>query len=188
MLYFGRLAPEKGLATLIRASAQSRAPVVIAGDGPDAEMLQALAAELDAPVTFLGFLSGRPLWDAVDQCRAVVLPSEWYENAPISVLEAFARRRPVIGALIGGIPELIEPGVSGWHFEAGNVDALALALSAAQATPGARLAEMGRNARGFVEAEFGEDLYYTRMCALYEKISSTRLTSVRPTQTEAQHA
>lgn len=172
ILYFGRLAPEKGLATLIRASAQSKVPVVLAGSGPDADMLQALATELKAPVTFLGFLSGQDLWDVVTRCRAVVLPSEWYENAPISVLEAFARYRPVIGARIGGIPELIEPGVSGWHFPAGNAEALAATLTAVRATPDAELAELGRNARAFVEAEFSEELYYTRMCALYAKISS----------------
>ena len=171
VLFFGRLAPEKGVATLIRASAKSMVPVVIVGSGPEGEMLQALAASLDAPVTFMGFLSGQPLWEEVEKCRAVILPSEWYENAPVSVLEAFARFRPVAGASIGGIPELIKPGVSGWHFAPGQVDDLADILSTIQETPTNKLAEMGQNARSFVETSFNAEVYYEKMQALYQKIS-----------------
>ena len=64
-------------------------------------------AETGADVEFLGYLSGAALHEAVRSARAVVLPSEWYENAPMSVLEAYALGKPVIGARIGGIPELI---------------------------------------------------------------------------------
>ena len=66
-----------------------------------------LAAEVGADVEFLGFLTGAALHDAIRSARAVVLPSEWYENAPMSVLEAYALGKPVIGARIGGIPELV---------------------------------------------------------------------------------
>lgn len=117
MLYFGRLAPEKGLETLIRAAARSRRPVRLAGTGPIEEPLRDLAMTLDAPVTFLGFLAGAALWAEVEEARAVVLPSEWYENGPMSVIEAFVRGRPLIGARIGGIPELIVEDQTGWSFE-----------------------------------------------------------------------
>ncbi len=176
VLFFGRLAPEKGVATLIRAAAQSKMPVMIAGNGPEEGALRQLAAQLDAPVRFLGFLAGQDLWTAVEACRAVVLPSEWYENAPVSVLEAFARHRPVAGANIGGIPEMIEPGVTGWHFASGDVTDLAATLSAIRVTSAARLAEMGRSARAFVEAQFGEGRYYASMSALYRSLSVTMAT------------
>ena len=170
VLFFGRLAPEKGVATLIRAAAQSRVPVAIVGSGPDEAMLRALATALDAPVTFLGFLSGQALWAEVESCRAVVLPSEWYENAPVSVLEAFARLRPVAGAQIGGIPELITAGVNGWHFRSGDVGALAATLAAIRDTPDAQLASMGQSARRMVAETFSEEKYYAAMSDLYDRL------------------
>ncbi len=170
VLFFGRLAPEKGVATLIRAAAASRVPVAIVGGGPDEAKLRALASALDAPVTFRGFLSGQSLWDEVERCRAVVLPSEWYENAPVSVLEAFARCRPVAGACIGGIPELITAGVTGWHFASGDAAALARTLSIIENTPDAELAAMGQAARRYVAGSFSEENYYAAMSELYERL------------------
>ena len=122
LLYFGRLAEEKGLATLVRAAARAGVKVQIAGTGPQADDLARLAAEIKAPVDFLGFLSGPALWEAVDAARAIVLPSEWYENGPMSVIEAFGRGKPLVGAAIGGIPELIEERQTGWTFASGNIE------------------------------------------------------------------
>ncbi len=102
LAFAGRLAPEKGLGTLIRAAALSNQRLVIAGTGPEEQTLRSLAAELKADVTFAGYLSGEKLHRLIGESRALVLPSEWYENAPISVLETYALQRPVIGAAIGG--------------------------------------------------------------------------------------
>src|SRR5690606_19560365 len=97
-VYFGRLAREKGLATLVRAAALAGVPVRILGSGEQEQALRRLAAELDATnVSFEGFVSGSALHAMIRSARAVVLPSEWYENAPMSVLEAYALGRPVIG-------------------------------------------------------------------------------------------
>jgi len=98
--YFGRLAMEKGVATLIRAAAHAGVKLRIAGTGPEGDALKALAAETGGDVEFLGFVSGEPLWTWVREARAIVLPSEWYENAPMSVLEAYASGKPAIGARI----------------------------------------------------------------------------------------
>ncbi len=173
VLYFGRLAPEKGVATLVRASAKTHVPLVIVGEGPEENKLQALAGELNAPVIFKGFLSGQPLRNEIDVCRAVVLPSEWYENAPVSVLEAFARGRPVAGAAIGGIPELINIGQSGWHFPSGDVDALSAVLLSIKASTDLALATMGHAGSSFVKSTFSEERYYKDMIKLYAEISSS---------------
>ena len=76
-----------------------------------------------------GYLSGEALHRLIGQAKALVLPSEWYENAPISVLEAYALETPVIGAKIGGIPEMILEGETGLMAMPGNVQDLAAALS-----------------------------------------------------------
>ena len=166
VLYFGRLTPEKGLRTLIEAMDGVPATCHIIGDGPSAGELHRLAAERGLEnVAFTGHLAFEQLADRVRRARAVVLPSEWYENSPRSVLEAFALGKPVVGARRGGIPELVEEGVTGWTFEAGNAAdlrrALVLALSNAD-----KVEEMGRNARRFAEQRYGPDLYYERLMTL----------------------
>jgi glycosyltransferase involved in cell wall biosynthesis len=151
VLFAGRLAPEKGVATLVRAALRAGVRLRVAGTGPlEAELRALPGAEA---VEWLGFRSGDALWEQVRGARALVLPSEWYENAPMSVLEAYACGVPVVGADIGGIPELIDEG-TGWTFRSGDVDDLARALAAVAATPASALREMGRRARAKVEAEF----------------------------------
>ncbi|HUQ52382.1 MAG TPA: glycosyltransferase, partial [Gammaproteobacteria bacterium] len=119
-VYFGRLSREKGIATLIRAAAAAGVGLDIIGTGPQEAELRALAGDHD--VRFLGFLTGAKLNAAVGAARAVVVPSEWYENAPLSVLEGAALGKPLIVARIGGLPELVVENESGWSFESRSVE------------------------------------------------------------------
>ncbi len=80
------------------------------------------AAKEALPVTFHGRLIGETLKEVVSRASVAVLPSRLYENAPVSILEAFALGKPVVGADIGGIPELIEEGGDGLLFEPENAD------------------------------------------------------------------
>ncbi len=146
-VYLGRLVPEKGVATLVRAAAQARVPLRIIGTGPEEPALRQLAQDLGGDVQFTGYLSGAELRAAIVSARAVVIPSEWYENAPISVMEASALGRPIIGAAIGGIPELIRQEETGFVFESGNVDSLVEVLQRVQAARPLAPAAHGR-ARG----------------------------------------
>ena len=123
-LYAGRLSSEKGVGTLIRAAQASGVNLKIAGSGPACPELKSLAA--DSPnIEFLGMLTPERLVPLQLEARASVLPSEWYENNPLSVIESLCAGTPVIGADIGGIPELIKPGVNGQIFQSGNVEELA---------------------------------------------------------------
>ncbi|WP_310448391.1 glycosyltransferase [Thiobacillus sp.] len=168
--YFGRLALEKGVGTLIRAAARAGVRLHIAGTGPEGDALKALAAEVGGDIEFLGFVSGDPLWKLLREARAIVLPSEWYENAPMSVLEAYASGKPVIGARIGGIPEMVMEGETGWLFESGSVDELAGKLAHMQSQSGAEISAMGQAARRVVEERFNERQYLDAMLQLYESL------------------
>ena len=170
VLYVGRLVPEKGLVTLLRAAAQAAVPLKLAGSGPFEAALREQAAALQAPVAFMGHCSGAALHELVRGARCVVLPSEIYENAPMSVLEGMALGKPAIGARIGGIPELIEPGRTGWLFDSGSVDQLAACLAQVQACGAAELAAMGAEARERVEREFSRERYAQSMLALYDRL------------------
>lgn len=119
VLYFGRMTPEKGISDLLQAAAQlPHIPFLLAGSGP-LEQLRQLPN-----VTWLGFQSGEDLKDLIRCARFTVCPSRWYENCPMSVLESISLGTPVLGADIGGIPELIRPGQTGLLFESGNAGGL----------------------------------------------------------------
>lgn len=169
-LYFGRLAPEKGLDVLIRAGAQARVPIVLVGTGPEEARLKALAAAVGGDVSFLGYRTGEALHQAIRTARAVVLPSTWYENAPLTILEAYAAARPVIGTAIGGIPELIREGETGTIVPVGDSDALAAALARFAAQPDADVMRMGKAGRHWVAANFSPGAYKLQISALYEDL------------------
>jgi glycosyltransferase involved in cell wall biosynthesis len=166
-VFFGRLGPEKGLATFIRAIAQAGVKGWIVGTGPEEEKLRSLAQELCADIEFLGYKTGEALSDTISNARAVVLPSEWYENAPMSVMESYALERPVIGAAIGGIPELIRPEETGAVFPSGDVRALAEELRKFTAMSDASVFSMGKAGRAWVEQDFSAIRYRERLNELY---------------------
>lgn len=168
-LYVGRLAPEKGLVTLIRAAILSNVNLIIAGTGPSEKELKAEAIEAKN-IHFVGYKSGDDLWKLISNSRAIVLPSEWYENAPISVLEAYACGKPVIGANIGGIPEMLKDGDTGLIFESGSIHDLAEKLIKYNSYPNNEIRRIGKNARNYVAATYNPDIYYETMANLYSTL------------------
>lgn len=169
-VYLGRLSFEKGIETLIRAAAAARVPLKLVGTGPIEEKSKRLAAELGAQVDFVGYRTGPDLQAVVRACRAAVLPSEWYENSPISVLESFALGKPVIGARIGGIPEMVRHRETGWQFESGNVEQLAACLREVHAAPDRDVEQMGRRSRLLVEQEFNRERYIGSILDVYRSV------------------
>ncbi|MCI5115724.1 MAG: glycosyltransferase family 1 protein, partial [Candidatus Electrothrix sp. AX1] len=169
-LYIGRLVREKGVATLIRAIEQTGAKLCIAGSGPDEMYLRSLLQKKNSQVTFLGFISGEKLKNVIQNARAVVMPSEWYENAPISILEAYASGKPVIGSRIGGIPEMIQEGKTGYLFEMGNVEELAGILARLDKAQDQHIQEMGYCSHQYVTAEYSKKRYIDAMLSLYQAV------------------
>ena len=163
-LFAGRLAPEKGVRTLVAAALAAGVPLRVAGTGPLEPELRAMPGAEN--VTWLGFQSGDALWDQMRNARALVLPSEWYENAPMSILEAYACGTPVIGADIGGIPELIEP-QTGWTFRSGDADELAARLAEAATMPMEMLREKGMAGRERVMRDFNRQNYLDQVLSVY---------------------
>lgn len=116
VLYFGRFSREKGIDTLLKVcKALPDIPFVFAGTGP-------LEGEIAGVpnIQNVGFQRGQALENLIRQARFSVYPSQWYENCPFSVMESQLYGTPVLGADIGGIPELIEVGKTGELFESGN--------------------------------------------------------------------
>lgn len=120
VLYFGRFSEEKGIGTLIQAAKElPDVQFIFAGTGP-------LESEISGVknIKNVGFQKGAALEKLIREAKFSVYPSEWYENCPFSVMESQMYRTPVLGADIGGIPELIQEGKTGELFESGNKEEL----------------------------------------------------------------
>ena len=120
VIYFGRFSIEKGIRTLINVC--SRLPeiqFVFAGEGPLEHLVKGIPNIKNA-----GFLTGDDLKKMISEARFSIYPSEWYENNPFSVIESITYGTPVIGAEIGGIPEIIKNGNNGLLFQSANADDL----------------------------------------------------------------
>lgn len=174
LLYFGRLSPEKGILTLLKAMHElpDTIELRIAGDGPQRGELEQFVNDnrLEDRVSFLGFQTGKALQTLVEQSRCVVLPSEWYENCPYAVMEAMAKGKPCIVSNQGGLPELVDNGRSGYVFEARNAVSLCSAVRKIFSLSEERYSAMCFYAMQKAEHEFSPDRYLEQIFSEYRAI------------------
>jgi len=170
-LYFGKISQEKGVEILIRAMEKVKeGQLLIAGEGEEKKRLQSYVKQNRINnVKFMGFMERPELNELIRASRFVVLPSEWYENSPSMVYESFALGKSVIGSCIGGIPELIEDGVTGLLFEPRDVEDLSEKVRYLYHHP--LLAQkMGISARKKVEGKYSEEGYYNKLLEIYNSL------------------
>lgn len=166
LLYFGRISEEKGVATLLEA--MKRHPgqsLKVVGTGP---LLESLQQSAPPSVSFLGFKQGEELNRLIQQASFVIVPSEWYENNPLTIIESMTLGTPVIGSRIGGIPELIEENKTGFLFRAGSADELAGAIAKARGLDAGQYEAMTEAARAFARDNFSKEAHYQRLMQIYE--------------------
>lgn len=169
-LYAGRLSHEKGIALLCSAFRdRPHLRLRIAGDGPLAESLKAGFADC-ANIEFIGKLAAIALKHEMRQAKFTVVPSEWYENNPMSVLESFGVGTPVLGADIGGIPELVLPGTTGLIFAPSNKISLLSALDEAHAMSDEARDSMGVEALEMIRRRHSESAYCDKLIAGYSDV------------------
>lgn len=165
---FGRVSKEKGLFTLIEAMKGLNIKLKIIGEGSVKESLVSKVKSLELKnIDFLGYITVEELKDEIRKSMFVVVPSEWYENNPSSIIEGFALGKPAIGARIGGIPELIKENETGLTFESGNSEDLKAKILLLSKNS-AEIERMGQNARKKVEEEFNTDIYYEKLINIYK--------------------
>jgi glycosyltransferase involved in cell wall biosynthesis len=167
VLAAGRLSPEKGLDVAIEAAALAGVPLWIAGDGPAAEELAALARGLDAPVQMLGRISRDEMPALLRGAAALVLGSRSHEFSPYAVLEAMGAAVPVVATRSGGVPELIGEERC---VPLGDASALAERLSALWSDPGRRR-EDGEQLLARARERHSEERYVSDLLGLYERVS-----------------
>lgn len=168
-VYAGRLVEEKGVELAVRAVAAAGPDVAlrIVGEGPDEARIRALAEDL-APgqVKFLGWRTRAEVAALLTEARAALVPSIWYENQPLAVLEAFGAHTPVIATALGGMPEIVRPGETGLLAGVGEVAPFAAALRTLQDDPGLAV-EMGKRAAAYVADAHGADRHVSDLLERY---------------------
>jgi glycosyltransferase involved in cell wall biosynthesis len=122
---------------------------------------------MDARMTYRGRLEREDVLEVMKGARALVFPSTWYENFPVTIAEAFASGLPVLGSRIGAIEELIEHGRTGLLFRAGDPNDLAATLQRAWSRPVATR-RMGEAARHEYETRYTGAASYTALVEAYE--------------------
>ena len=159
LLFIGRLSEEKGLPTLIEAAGRLKAEgqsfeLIVVGDGPTRPLVEELIDHFDlaGSVTLAGWQTSTQVRDLISSSRALVLPS-FMEGLATVLIEAMALNRPVISTFVGGIPELVVPGVNGWLVPASSVEDLAAAMSAALEATTEQLERMGRAGAEAIQPE-----------------------------------
>jgi len=175
-LYFGRLSKEKGLLTLIEAAKHANTKLIIAGRGPQEEELKDYEtlrrkdykADHHQNIEFVGFKSGEELHQLIRNCAFVVVPSEWYENNPMSIVEAFTMGKPVIGSRIGGIPELVTPD-TGLLFEPFSMESLSETLVRAEGMNTEEYNRLAAGCRKFAEENFSPRAHVDHLLKIYRE-------------------
>jgi glycosyltransferase involved in cell wall biosynthesis len=171
IVYFGRLERDKGIMTLVAALKDlPNIKLKILGDG---ELMEEIKNKKLNNIELVGYKKKEELKEIVSQSRFAILPSEIYENNPISVLEAFALGKPVIGAKSGGIPELVRDNKTGFIFEPGDAQDLQEKISYLY-DKREKIIEMGRAGRRLVEEEFSPQIHYQKLIEIYKNLLEKR--------------
>jgi glycosyltransferase involved in cell wall biosynthesis len=173
-VFVGRLSKEKGLPTLLRAWTRfgGSLPLELIGDGSERGNLEVHARDdPNSQITFRGHLPREATVAAVKGARFLVLPSECYENFPMSIVEAFACGTPVICSRLGGMQELVSDHRTGLHFTAGDADDLARKVEWALNHP-SELALMGLEARHEYETRYTAERNYSFLMDIYQRTTN----------------
>jgi exopolysaccharide biosynthesis WecB/TagA/CpsF family protein len=180
-VFVGRLSEEKGAQVLLSAwrTMQTAVPLRIIGGGPLLEKLSREIKESSLPwVELAGRITPEEVRLMMLEARFLVSPSICYENFPLAVAESFACGVPVIASRLGSMAEIVQDGVTGLHFEAGNVTDLAAKAEWAW-NHSEELARMGLAARAKYEANYTSDINYERLLEIYHRAMAQR--ARRPT-------
>lgn len=167
VLFFGRLSEEKGIQTLVEALKNTTISLKVVGDGPLRSQLEAISSP---NIHFLGFKERDELKQYIKEARFVIVPSECYENNPMSIVESMTLGTPVIGSNIGGIPELIsqtEEYRNGYLFEPKSASNLRNKIEEALSISDVRYEQLSKNAQNFAIDNFSVENHLNKLIEIY---------------------
>jgi glycosyltransferase involved in cell wall biosynthesis len=163
-LYVGRLSPEKGISTLVKAWRGLDVPLRLVGDGP---LRESIGSAANPQIVMLGRKAPADVAAEMAQAAVLIMPSAWPENCPMVILEAFCQSLPVIASCIPAIQEIVEDGASGLLFAQRDPEELAAKVRWAHQNPGA-MRTMGANARKIYEQRYSPCVNFGQLVKIYE--------------------
>lgn len=164
-LFVGRLSNEKGIMTLLEAWQKINISLRIAGDGP---LMNKAHQRETGKITLLGSITSEKISREMASSHFLIMPSEWYETFGLVIIEAFAHGLPVIASRLGAMAEIVEDGVTGLHFEAGNSDDLVEKVNWMNEHP-EECRRMGENARKVYEEKYTPERNYEMLMDIYQQ-------------------
>lgn len=172
-LFYGRLSYEKGILTLLKAwkNINSDNILKIVGVGYTMKSILTYISQNNIKnIEILGFKSGNELEEIIRKASFIIVPSEWYENNPLTIIEAYSNGRPVIASRVGGILEIVNDNSTGFLFEMGNIDQLSQKINTALQLTDYEYLTMSRNARQFADKNFSEEEHYIKLINIYRDL------------------
>ena len=163
-LYFGRISREKGLENIVEVFNELGYQLYIVGDGPD---LPVLKTKSKTNIKYYGFKQANELYSLISESKFVILPSIWYENNPLTIIEAFALNKPVIGSAVGGIPELIGS-ERGFTFSTNNLLEIKEIIKKAAALSINDYLLMQKQVKKFFNDNLSKEQYYKKLLSIYK--------------------
>jgi len=174
-LYVGRVEEEKGIMTLIKAFENSPYNLKIIGASSSGfdKVLKDYLADKDHHIEFLGLMSFEEIQSYLSRCSFTVMPAEWYDNFPNSILESFAFKKCVIASDTGSLKEIVSNNETGFLFPIRDVTLLKTRINELFSDQ-AKCIELGEKAYRRLNTEFSEDNHYSKLLTLFESVVSKK--------------
>jgi glycosyltransferase involved in cell wall biosynthesis len=172
LFYAGRLSAEKGVDVLITAmSSVAGIKLIIAGDGPARGRLKKLTNELGLTerIQFVGQQNKADLFRLIKDAEIIIVPSIWYENLPYAVMEAMGLTKIVVCSKVGGLPEMVKDGKTGFFFKTGDARDLALVIQRVLNLSESERNQIGEAAKKIVRGKYSPDKYYQTLINYYQQ-------------------
>lgn len=168
-LFVGRISPEKGLSSLVKCFADNPgSKLVIAGDGPDKELLMENIKDLPN-INYIGQQPKERIIALMKTCQALLFSSLWYEGLPLTIVEAFATGTPVISSKLGAMAEMITDGYNGFHFTPGDTAGMSDKISQFSALPALQRDQLYKHARQTYVTRYHPDVHYAAILTIYKE-------------------
>jgi glycosyltransferase involved in cell wall biosynthesis len=172
-LYYGRLSEEKGIITLLNAwgNLNSRFVLKIVGDGPLKEEILSFIEDYKMEnVQYLGFKYKKELSKIITNSSFIFVPSEWYENNPLTIIESYSYGKPVIASKTGGIPEIVLDKKTGYLFKMRDVSELTDVILNASNISKKEYIGLSKNARELAVKLFYGKSHYQALLKIYHSM------------------
>jgi len=169
-LFVGRLSSEKGIYTLCDTFQQRPgAKLIIVGDGPDREEVEARFLDSDS-VVVKGWMDKPEVLSYMKRCKALIFPSTWFEGLPLTIVESFATGTPIIASKLGAMAEMVGDGYNGFHFEVANSQDLHRKIELFLQLDEKERGQLYENARATYLNKYHPQIHYQTILPLYEHV------------------